>query len=143
MWIVYARELEANGTPHLSFHLDDFILKITVPKVISQANNQRDATANAERRTVNATVNTKNATVNSKNLIKRLIEKATVNGERLTTNRISILQLMVENPYITKNEMATITGLNASTIMRNIEKMRGKYLRRVGSDKNGFWEIIN
>ena len=29
------RELEANGTPHLSFHLDDFILKITVPKVVS------------------------------------------------------------------------------------------------------------
>ena len=137
------RELEANGTSHLSFHLDDFILKITVPKVISQANNQRDATANAERRTVNATVNAKNATVNSKNLIKRLIEKATVNGEKLTTNRISILQLMVENPYITKDEMATITGLNGSTIMRNIEKMRGKYLRRVGSDKNGFWEIID
>ena len=136
------RELEANGTPHLSFHLDDFILKITVPKVISQANNQSDATVNAEKRTVNATVNTKNATVNSKNLIKRLIEKATVNGEKLTTNRISILQLMVENPYITKDEMATITGLNGSTIMRNIEKMRGKYLRRVGSDKNGFWEII-
>ena len=137
------RELEANGTSHLSFHLDDFILKITVPKVISQANNQSDATANAENRTVNATVNTKNATVNSKNLIKRLIEKATVNGEKLTTNRISILQLMVENPYITKDEMATITGLNGSTIMRNIEKMRGKYLRRVGSDKNGFWEIID
>ena len=137
------RELEANGTSHLSFHLDDFILKITVPKVISQANNQSDATANAEKRTVNATVNTKNATVNSKNLIKRLIEKATVNGEKLTTNRISILQLMVENPYITKDEMATITGLNGSTIMRNIEKMRGKYLRRVGSDKNGFWEIID
>ena len=136
------RELEANDTSHLSFHLDDFILKITVPKVISQANNQSDATANAEKRTVNATVNTKNATVNSKNLIKRLIEKATVNGEKLTTNRISILQLMVENPYITKDEMATITGLNGSTIMRNIEKMRGKYLRRVGSDKNGFWEII-
>jgi len=70
-------------------------------------------------------------------------QNATVNGERLTTNRISILQLMVENPYITKDEMATITGLNASTIMRNIEKMRGKYLRRVGSDKNGFWEIID
>ena len=36
--------------------------------------------------------------------------------------------------------MATITGLNASTIMRNIEKMRSTYLRRVGSNK--FWEII-
>lgn len=106
-------------------------MKITVPKVISQANNQGNATANV-----------KDATVNSENIIKKVIERATVNGEKLTTNRISILQLMVENPYITKDEMATITGLNVSTIMRNIEKMRGKYLRRVGSDKNGFWEII-
>ena len=27
------RELEANGTPHLLLHLDNFILKITIPKV--------------------------------------------------------------------------------------------------------------
>ena len=144
------RELEANGTPHLSFHLDDFILKITVPKVVSQAENQINATANTSRRAIsatvnakNATVNAKNATVNSENLIKRLIEKATVRGEKLTANRISILRLMAENPYITKDEMAAITSLNASTIMRNIEFMRDKYLRRVGSDKNGFWEIID
>ena len=137
------RELEANGIPHLSFHLDDFILKITVPKVVSQAESQINATANSSKRTVNATVIAKNATVNSENLIKRLIEKATVRGEKLTANRISILRLMVENPYITKDEMAAITSLNASTIMRNIEFMRDKYLRRVGSDKNGFWEIID
>lgn len=137
------RELEASGTPHLSFHLDDFILKITVPKVVSQAESQINATANSSKRTVNATVIAKNATVNSENLIKRLIEKATVRGEKLTANRISILRLMAENPYITKDEMAAITSLNASTIMRNIEFMRDKYLRRVGSDKNGFWEIID
>ena len=136
------RELEANGTSHLSFHLDDFILKITVPKVVSQAENQINATANTSRRTVNATVNAKNATVNSENLIKRLIEKATVRGEKLTANRISILRLMAENPYITKDEMAAITSLNESTIMRNIEFMRDKYLRRVGPNKGGFWEII-
>ena len=130
------RELESNGTPHLSFHLDDFILKITVPKVVSQAENQINATANTSRRAISATVN-------SENLIKRLIEKATVRGEKLTANRISILRLMAENPYITKDEMAAITSLNASTIMRNIEFMRDKYLRRVGSDKNGFWEIID
>ena len=137
------RELEANGTSHLSFHLDDFILKITVPKVVSQAESQINATANSSKRTVNATVIAKNATVNSENLIKRLIEKATVRGEKLTANRISILRLMAENPYITKEEMAAITSLNASTIMRNIKFMRDKYLRRVGSDKNGFWEIID
>ena len=137
------RELEANGTPHLSFHLNDFILKITVPKVVSQTESQTNATANSSKRTVNATVNAQNATANSENLIKRLIEKATVRGEKLTANRISILRLMAENPYITKEEMAAITSLNASTIMRNIEFMRDKYLRRVGSDKNGFWEIID
>ena len=71
-----------------------------------------------------------------------MIEKATVNGEKLTTNHISILQLMIENYYITKDEMGTITGLNASTIMRNVEKMRDKYLRRVGSDRKSFREII-
>ena len=137
------RELEANGTPHLSFHLDDFILKITIPKVSSQVKNQINATANSSKRTINATVNAQNATVNSENLIKRLIEKATVRGEKLTANRISILRLMAENPYITKDEMAAITNLNASTVMRNIEFMRDKYLRRVGPDKNGFWEIID
>ncbi|BAU17721.1 conserved hypothetical protein with HATPase-c domain [Prevotella intermedia] len=82
------RELEANGTPHLSFHLDDFILKITVPKVVSLAESQINATANSSKKTVNATVIAKNATVNSENLIKRLIEKATVRGEKLTANRI-------------------------------------------------------
>ena len=137
------RELEANGTPHLSFHLDDFILKITIPKVPSQVKNQINATVNSSKRTINATVNAQNATVNSENLIKRLIEKATVRGEKLTANRISILRLMAENPYITKEEMAAITNLNASTVMRNIEFMRDKYLRRVGPDKNGFWEIID
>ena len=30
------RELEANGIPMLSFRTDDFILKITVPKVIEK-----------------------------------------------------------------------------------------------------------
>lgn len=114
-------------------------MKITVPKVVSQAESQINATANSSKRTVNA----QNATVNSENLIKRLIDKATVRGEKLTANRISILRLMAENPYITKDEMAAITSLNASTIMRNIKFMRDKYLRRVGSDKNGFWEIID
>ena len=40
---------------------------------------------------------------------------------------------MIENPYIAKDEMAAITGLGASTIMRNIKFMRGKYLRNVSS----------
>ena len=32
--------------------------------------------------------------------------------------------------------------VTVNSVMRNIDYMRGKYLRRVGADKNGFWEII-
>ena len=96
----------------------------------------------SERKQRKTTVTAQNATANGEALIKRVIEKATVIGDKLTENRISILRLMIENPYIAKDEMAAITGLGASTIMRNIKFMRGKYLRGVGSDKNVFLEGI-
>ena len=92
---------------------------------------QINATANSSKRTVNATVNAQNATANSENLIKRLIEKATVRGEKLTANRISILRLMAENPYVIKEEMAAITSLNASTIMRDRHRPREHALERL------------
>ena len=102
------RELEANGTPHLSFHLDDFILKITVPKVT-----------------------------------EKVIEKAVALNEKLTENRISIIKLIIENPYISKSELSKHVGISENSISRNIEAMRDKYLRRVGPNKGGFWEIID
>ena len=48
------------------------------------------------------------------------------------------MTLMIENPYITEKDLAKSIGIQQTTVMRNIEAMRGKYLRRVGSDKNGF-----
>ena len=50
---------------------------------------------------------------------------------------------MAENPYITKIELAAAVGISATSIMRNIECMCNKYLRRVGPDNGGFWEIID
>lgn len=132
-----SRELEANGTPPLSFHLDDFILKITVPRLIEVAEKvTENVGANA---TVNATVN---VTVNHQGLMEKLIERALSNGEKLSKNQITILKLMIEKPYITKKELSKTIGIHETTVMRNIEAMRGKYLRRVGSDKNGFWEML-
>ena len=60
----------------------------------------------------------------------------------LTETRIAILQLMKDDPYISKAEIAKLLELHPSAVSRNIEAMRGKYLRRVGPDKGGFWEII-
>ena len=49
----------------------------------------------------------------------------------------------IKIPYITKIELAAAVGISATSIMRNIEYMRNKYLRRVGPDNGGFWEIID
>jgi ATP-dependent DNA helicase RecG len=134
------RELEANGTIALSFRTDDFILKVTVPRVTEKV------TVNGKKVTEKVTVNnkkvTEKVTVNRQGVIKRLKDKAAVNGEKLSNNRILILELMIEDPYITKVELAKIIGIREISIWRNIEAMRGKYLRRVGPDKGGFWEVI-
>ena len=75
-------------------------------------------------------------------LIEKLIEKAAQQGDRLTENRISILRLVMDDPYISKADLSKLVGISVAAISANIEVMRGKYLRRVGPDKGGFWEII-
>ena len=138
------REQEANGANVPSFRTDEFILKITVPKVTEKVN------VNDEKVNVNVTekVNVNNGkvsekvNVNRQGLIEKMIERAKMNGDKLTGNRITILELMIDNPYVSVIELSKAVGISVNSIMRNIDYMRGKYLRRVGADKNGFWEII-
>ena len=124
------RELEANGTSHLSFHLDDFILKITVPKVTERVI-EKDVDV------------TEKVIKTHQEVIEKVIEKAVALNEKLTENRISIIKLIIENPYISKSELSKHVGISENSISRNIEAMRDKYLRRVGPNKGGFWEIID
>ena len=119
------RELEANGTSHLSFHLDDFILKITVPKVTEKDINVTEKVIKTHQE-----------------VIEKVIKKAAALNEKLTENRLSIIKLIIENPYISKSELSKHVGISENSISRNIEAMRDKYLRRVGPNKGGFWEII-
>ena len=112
--------------PHVPvFHTDDFILKVTVAKVTEKLpENSNRLTENKER------------------LIEKLIEKASINGDKLTENKITILTFMIEDPYISKSYLSKFVGISTATISNNIESMRGKYLRRVGPNKGGFWDII-
>ena len=73
---------------------------------------------------------------------EKLREKAATLGEILTANKIKILELMIENPYISRADLANNVGISETSIYRNIKAMRGKFLRRLGPDKGGFWEII-
>ena len=135
------RELEANGTPTLSFRTDDFILKITVPKVAEKVAEKE--TVNGEKVAEKQSGVAEKVAENHGKLTEKLIEKATTLGEKLTQNRIRILELMMEDPYISRADLAKMLGISETSIYRNIEAMRGKYLRRVGPDKGGFWEIIS
>ena len=135
------RELEANGTPHLSLHLDDFILKITVQKVAETEPNRIGRVT--EKVAENSNKVAEKVAEANKKVTERLIEKANAHGERLTANRIKILELMLEDPYISRADLAKNIGISETSIYRNIEVMRGRYLRRVGPDNGGFWEIID
>lgn len=79
---------------------------------------------------------------NSDRLIEKLIEKSTGNGDKLTENRITILRLIAGKSYIFQLELTESIGVSVIAISNNIKVMRDKNLRRVGSDKGGFWEII-
>ncbi|MCH5310534.1 MAG: hypothetical protein J1E57_01010 [Prevotella sp.] len=79
---------------------------------------------------------------NRRQLIEKLIEKASANGDRLTENRIAILRLIIANPQITKMGLAQAIGSNVAVITNNLEVMRNKYIRRVGTGRNGFWGLI-
>ena len=135
------RELEANGTSALSFRTDDFILKISVPKVAEKV--AEKVTVNGEKVAENQSGVAEKVAENQGKLTEKLIEKATSLGEKLTQNRIRILELMMEDPYISRADLSRMLGISETSIYRNIEAMRGKYLRRVGPDKGGFWEIID
>ena len=51
--------------------------------------------------------------------------------------------LIVKNPYITQKELGEQLNLGRTTITNNIKKLKDeKLIRRVGSDRKGYWEII-
>ena len=133
---------EANGANSPSFRTDEFILKITVPKVTENDDKVTEkVTVNDSKRT-ESELNRAENDVKTAKRIDRLIEKIHTNGGKISENRIAILRLMEENPYKTKVEMAKAVGISEISVWRNIEAMRGKYLRRVGPDKGGFWEVL-
>lgn len=61
----------------------------------------------------------------------------------LSDNEKHILNLIKEQKDITVNQITISTNLSPRTIARLISNLKAKgLLKRVGSDKNGYWEII-
>lgn len=69
-------------------------------------------------------------------------ENVTVN---VTLNEMEkmVFQLLSDNPNYTREELAEKTSKTIRTVQRTLNSLREKNcIRRIGSDKNGKWEVI-
>ena len=63
--------------------------------------------------------------------------------ESLNETQLKILEILKENPSITQKQMAEIMDLTRDGIKYNICVLKDlNIIRRVGSDRKGYWEII-
>ncbi|GHV40717.1 hypothetical protein FACS1894187_21890 [Synergistales bacterium] len=63
------------------------------------------------------------------------------NGIEDSINKI--LNAIVAEPEITQKRLSIATGLSVRTVAREIKNLRvGGVIRRVGSGRSGYWEII-
>ena len=54
-----------------------------------------------------------------------------------------IIELITNNNKITQNEIANIIGVNVRTIKRNFKILiDNSVIKRIGSDKSGYWQIL-
>ena len=64
-------------------------------------------------------------------------------GENFTPNQIKILDAIRQNSKISAVKLSQMIGISSRKIEENIKKLKQMgVLRRVGSAKGGYWEII-
>ena len=57
--------------------------------------------------------------------------------------RPTILNLLKNNPYLTRKELANLLDKSESTVYRELTLLGKKgYIERIGSNKTGFWKVI-
>ncbi len=53
-----------------------------------------------------------------------------------------ILELVYENPNLTRNEMAQLPGNSSTTIKKHLATRKSENrLERIGSDRDGHWKV--
>ena len=63
-------------------------------------------------------------------------------GQKLTVKQKTLLELLGQNPKVSRKELAGIMGINESAVQKRLDALRKKQMvRRVGADKGGHWEV--
>ena len=72
---------------------------------------------------------------------KKVTQKVSV---KVTANQKRIIDAIESNPYVTQEELANIVGIARKNIIANMKKLQENgLLKRIGADKNGYWELKN
>lgn len=75
-------------------------------------------------------------------ILGKLGKRAEKLGKKLGKNRIAILRLIYSNPFVSSVEMANSIGISTTAIDNNIRQMRNVFIKRIGPNNGGHWEII-
>lgn len=77
-------------------------------------------------------------------IINSSLDKVIKNNSFVMSNiQNKILELIANDKYITQNIIADKLNVNVRTIKRNFKILiENNILKRVGSDKNGYWELL-
>ncbi|MDR1973052.1 MAG: winged helix-turn-helix transcriptional regulator [Bacteroidales bacterium] len=64
-------------------------------------------------------------------------------GGQMPENRMKIFKQIIENPNITRKEIAEKIGIASSAVQKHLEVLvKGGYIKREGKTKSSFWVII-
>lgn len=73
--------------------------------------------------------------------VQKTDQNASINAP-LTDFQVQLVDLVVENPFISYEVLAEKLNKNRTTVMRNIQKLKELgILKRVGPKKSGYWEV--
>ena len=65
-------------------------------------------------------------------------------GQKELSTRERLLNLIAENPKITRRELAENLHVPASTVQFHIEKLKTEgRIERVGGARGGYWKVVN
>ena len=65
------------------------------------------------------------------------------NKNELTNNRLQILKEIRSNPNITTVQLASILCISETAVDNNLKYLKQHdYIKRNGSNKTGYWEIL-
>ncbi len=111
--------------------------------------NADDVTQNVTDDAGNVTDNADDVTQNVTDVTDNVTQNVTNNADDVTLPddlsdiELLILKNIVINPSIEREELALATAKTTRTVQRYLNGLKGKnVIRRVGSSKSGYWEVV-